>query len=458
MRPPACCTCQLTASPSHTLPLAAGAVVVGTIDHSKLQGWPAEDLLALLQQAAAAPECASLNGLTLAAEVEAAAAAGLLPPIVATDETLAGIWHEFDTSDEAAARQAAAAAGAVAGSSAQHAGAAALRRRQQQPGEDEGPSGAAKPSAAGAGSSGAALQASPDGIITWRPLLWFKFHSAEEAGAFLHHNRALIEQHGSQATVRHRGPPPTWRGHVAAPTMEQATAAAVESLHRSLVDARQAALAASLAQAVLHAPAPAGQQHAQAAAAPQQRAQAAAAPQQQMLAPQQVQPQQPQAQQQQQPSPGLPLPPEMLGLPMFWAQAANGYLQAALAGPAAAAPPPAAAASMAGMGPALVGHALDDQGSEGSGGLGLDDVGDDDDLTGGPMQAWRRGREWGLSREAHHTSCAAPLIRRPAARPRLLAHADGGSGSDEDEGGEAGHPWLANWVNDEFGADLQQVG
>lgn len=51
-----------------------------------------------------------------------------------------------------------------------------------------------------------------------------------------------------------------------------------------------------------------------------------------------------------------------------------------------------------------------------------------------------------------------PSVARPPfpPPPSFSLPADD-SGSDADEGQEAQHPWLADWVADEFGADLQQV-
>jgi hypothetical protein len=187
-------------------------VVLGSIDHSRVAGWKPQDVLALLQSAAADPTAAAFNGMQDADAVEAAAAAGLLPPILATDESLAGVWHEFDTSLEAAERQSATAeaARARAGAGAHH------QQQQQQQGAGQVSTAAAAGSALVPG-SGQAVRVSHHGIITWRPLLWFKFHSAEEAVAFVHRHRPLVEQHGTAATVRHRGPAPSRHGHVPAP-------------------------------------------------------------------------------------------------------------------------------------------------------------------------------------------------------------------------------------------------
>ena len=194
---------------------------MGSIDHSKVAGWAPEEVLALLQAAACDPACTALNGMVDAVEVQRAAAEGLLPPIVATDQTLAGVWHEFDTTPAAA--QAAAAAAQGVGTSAQHAAV-----QQQKPGQHHaqaGPSAApAAPADAEAGPSSGAdqqVRASAAGIVTWKPLLWFKFHSVDESNAFVYHHRQLVEQHGSQATVRHHGPPPTRRCHVPAQEGEQ---------------------------------------------------------------------------------------------------------------------------------------------------------------------------------------------------------------------------------------------
>ena len=204
-------------------------MLIGCIDHSRVQGWSAEQVRQLLQSATADPACAALNGMVDPGEVLAASEAGLLPPIAATDQTLAGIWHEFDTTPEAAAQQAAAQQqGAPGGAGAAQEAAAQRAQSQQQPPlappHTAGAEGVAADGAAGPSSSGgaAACQVSTAGIVSWQPLLWFKFHSVEEATAFVQRYRPLIEQYGAQATLRHRGPPPTRRGHVTAPLGEAA--------------------------------------------------------------------------------------------------------------------------------------------------------------------------------------------------------------------------------------------
>ncbi len=321
-------------------PAAAGAVVAGCIDHSRVEGWSAGEVLALLQGAVADPACALLNGLQDAAEVVAASQAGLLPPIVSTDQTLAGTWHEFDTSKAAAERQAAAAAAAGGGSTA--ARPAVQRQRTAGDGADDATLGSAAAAATG-GSEGAGPSgfgpgsAASAGIITWRPLLWFKFHSVEEAVSFLHRNRPLIELHGSPATVRLRGPPPTRRGHVAAPAEPRGPRA------RELPT--QAEIAHMLAQAL------------------QQQQQQQAQQQQQQQEQQQQQQQQVQQQQEQQqgapdhqaaavlpvpaeqPLAGVPAPPAAAGAQ----QPAPGPPQA---GAAPAVAPHAAGAGFVGLGPA----------------------------------------------------------------------------------------------------------
>ncbi|KAI3433414.1 hypothetical protein D9Q98_003229 [Chlorella vulgaris] len=213
-----------------TCPVQAGAVVVGSIDHSRVAGWPPEDVLALLQHAVAHPACAALSALQDAGEVQAAAAAGTLPPIVATDQTLAGVWHEFDTSPDAPARQTQAAAAALAaqagGGGRTVAPPAAPQPQAQGVAARADPAPAAGLTGLTGGSLGSCSKTSLQeelwaGIITWKPLLWFKFHSADEATTFLQGHRQLVERHGAQATVRHYGPPPARRYHVPAAVGDQ---------------------------------------------------------------------------------------------------------------------------------------------------------------------------------------------------------------------------------------------
>jgi hypothetical protein len=182
------------------LQAAAGAVLVGTLDHSRVQGWSSADVLALLRTAAADPASTALNSLGDAAAVQRAAEAGLLPSIVATDQTVAGIWHEFDTGDDLEAQPASRANGQ---SSTQQ----ASQQEQQQ--NAAGPAG-------GQAAGPRAGEASYDGIVRWKPLLWFKFHTMEEATTFVQQHRHLIDQHSAHLTVRHHGPPPNRRAHVAA--------------------------------------------------------------------------------------------------------------------------------------------------------------------------------------------------------------------------------------------------
>jgi hypothetical protein len=216
--------------PPSTWSAAAGAVVVGSIDHSRIAGWRPEDVLALLQHAVAHPACAALSALQDAGEVQAAAAAGTLPPIVATDQTLAGVWHEFDTSPDAPARQTQAAAAALAaqagGGGRTVAPPAAPQPQAQGVAARADPAPAAGLTGLTGGSLGSCSKTSQQeelwaGIITWKPLLWFKFHSADEATTFLQGHRQLVERHGAQATVRHYGPPPARRYHVPAAIGDQ---------------------------------------------------------------------------------------------------------------------------------------------------------------------------------------------------------------------------------------------
>ena len=248
---PSCCTPVLT--PPHVSPDTAP------------QGLCAGEVLAALQAAAAGPLPAAFNSLSTSQLVEAAAAAGRLPPIAVTDESVAGLWHEFDTTATGDANGLAAdkAEGAAGPSAA--AGVAAAARTGVASQKEQAHAGVS--SSGGGWAAGAPLapaagdQASP--LITWKPLIWFRFHSVHGSqvrsqlpvscmlggarGACLvcggaqvstdptgdplsalhpacctpqafisQHCQLVSEWHGA-ATVRHRGPPPTAPGHQPAP-------------------------------------------------------------------------------------------------------------------------------------------------------------------------------------------------------------------------------------------------
>ena len=444
--------------PSHPLPAlpahppAAGAVLVGTIDHTKLQGWSAEDVLALLRQAAADPAAASLSGLVEANEVTLMSAAGQLPPILCTDETMAGVWHEFDTSDAAAVQQEAAAA-----SSTPHLrmAAQALRARQQrlaqepQPGtaeetaEEAAAAASAAAAAAGPSSGSQQRQVLSAGIVSWRPLLWFKFHSAEEAVGFVQRNRPLVERHGAQATVRHSGPAPTRRGHATAQAAAEATAAATaaaaggHALHGAPApDPQVLAVAQMLHQQVHQAqhhqhPHQQPAQQAQQQQGQQQQQQAGQAPPAalqpgQQAAQQQAQQPEPmlqeqQQQQQQQQQRQLPQQMQAVGQPPLFAHQQQAEAEAA----GAAAAPHWLAGGLAG-GPAAGGapevplHSQSDSEdeSEGSDGLG---VGGDDDLSGqcwvlgNHRLPWSRASLGAMPTTFANAQCRVPRMQAPAA-------------------------------------------
>lgn len=126
------------------------------------QGLSAEATCAALQAAAAHPACSAFNSLSSADAVEAAAAAGHLPPILSTDETLAGIWHEFDTASSWKPPLEQATAQKAGGSSGS----------------------AAAPEASAGPARAAAAAALPEDkgepLVAWRPLIWFRFHSHRE--------------------------------------------------------------------------------------------------------------------------------------------------------------------------------------------------------------------------------------------------------------------------------------
>ncbi|GAB4822800.1 hypothetical protein N2152v2_009846 [Parachlorella kessleri] len=88
-----------------TCPASCGVVLLGHMDYAQLDGLSPEQVLQELEAATQDPACAAFNHLRTSEQVEAACAAGSLPPIAVTDQTLAGIWHEFDTSAAEQAEQ-----------------------------------------------------------------------------------------------------------------------------------------------------------------------------------------------------------------------------------------------------------------------------------------------------------------------------------------------------------------
>lgn len=117
-----------------------------------------------------------------AEKVLKAAGKGHIAPALLMDQCTAGTWIEFDHSPAAqsAGMQPSTSADRASGSQAQSSRHAAL---VETPADD--------------GTRG----------ITWKPLLWFSFHTYAKARAFVQGNSALVEEYGSMATVRHFGPP-----------------------------------------------------------------------------------------------------------------------------------------------------------------------------------------------------------------------------------------------------------
>jgi hypothetical protein len=123
---------QLSREGSLTCPVAAGVVLAGVLDYGQLKDKSGQEVAEALQEASQQPVCLSFNSLRAVNAVEDHAGHGLIPPILWKSVTHAGILCEFDTSWNAVDYE------------------SALRQERGK-------------------------------LIKWVPLLWFKFHSPEEA-------------------------------------------------------------------------------------------------------------------------------------------------------------------------------------------------------------------------------------------------------------------------------------